>query len=159
MNAPHRAQSDEPISVSGLPLLHQTIYCSRATAGVDEAEVARIIAASRRKNPEHGVTGLLVCASGVFFQWIEGPRDNVMQLMDRIRADPRHEHVVTLSETDEVRERLFPDWDMELVSASEIRDVLLEALADAKDEKNTASLGLILAHLDADGIAELGTVE
>jgi len=158
MNSPHRAQSDEPMSGFSLPLLHQTIYCSRASAGVDEAAVARIIAEARRTNPARGVTGLLVCSSGVFFQWIEGPRDNVMQLMDRIRADSRHEHVVTLSESDEVRERLFPDWDMELVSASEIRDVLIEALADAKDEKNTASLSLILAHLDAGGIAELGAV-
>jgi len=156
MKAPHRAQSDEPMLVSGLPLLYQTIYCSRAAAGVDEAAVDHIIAAAQRKNPARGITGLLVCGSGVFFQWIEGPRDNVTQLMDRIRADPRHDHVVTLSETEEVRERLFPEWDMELVSASEIRDVLIDALADAEDEKNTASLSLILAHLDAGGIAELG---
>ena len=155
MNAPHRAQSDEPISVSGLPFLYQTIYCSRASAGVDEAAVAHIITEARRLNPARGITGLLVCGSGVFFQWIEGPRDNVTQLMDRIRADPRHEHVVTLSETEEVRERLFPEWDMELVSASEIRDVLIDALADAEDEKNTASLNLILEHLDAGGIPEL----
>jgi hypothetical protein len=158
MNAPHRAQSDEPISFSGLPLLYQTIYCSRTTAGVDEAAVARIIAEARRMNPARGITGLLVCGGGVFFQWIEGPRDNVMHLMDRIRADPRHEHVVMLSETEEVRERLFPEWDMELVSASEIRDVLIDALTDAEDEKNTASLSLILAHLEAGGIAELGAV-
>jgi hypothetical protein len=75
--------------------------------------------------------------------------------MDRIRADPRHEHVVTLSETEDVRERLFPEWDMELVSASEIRDVLIDALTDAEDEKNTASLSLILAHLEAGDITEL----
>jgi hypothetical protein len=158
MNTPHRAQSDEPNSINGLPLLYQTIYCSRATAGVDEAAVAHIIAAARRWNPARGITGLLVCGSGVFFQWIEGPRDNVTQLMDRIRADPRHEHVVMLSETEEVRERLFPEWDMELVSASEIRDVLIDALTDAEDEKNTASLSLILAHLEAGDIAELRTL-
>jgi hypothetical protein len=158
MNAPHRAQSDEPSSVNRLPLLYQTIYCSRTTAGVDEAAVAHIIAAARRWNPARGITGLLVCGSGVFFQWIEGPRDNVTQLMDRIRVDPRHEHLVTLSETEEARERLFPKWDMELVSASEIRDVLIDALADAEDEKNTASLSLILEHLDAGGIPELGSV-
>ena len=156
MNAPHFAQSDEPVAGNALPLLHQTIYCSRAAAGVDDAAVARIIATARRMNPARGVTGLLVFGSGVFFQWIEGPRDNVTQLMDRIRIDPRHDHVVTLSETEEVRERLFPEWDMELVSAREIRDVLQDALADAEDDNNTASLGLILAHLDAGGMVDLG---
>jgi hypothetical protein len=29
--------------------------------------------------------------------------------MSRIRRDPRHERIVVLSQTDEVRERLFPD--------------------------------------------------
>jgi hypothetical protein len=156
MSAPRPAQSDEPGSGHPFPLLHQTIYCSRATAGVDDAAVARIIATARRMNPERGITGLLVFGSGVFFQWIEGPRDNVTHLMDRIRSDPRHEHVVTLSETEEVRERLFPDWDMELVTTTEIRDVLLDALATAEDEKNTEALSLMLEQLDAGGMDGLG---
>ena len=156
MSAPRPAQSDEPGSGHPFPLLHQTIYCSRATAGVDDATVARIIATARRMNPERGITGLLVFGSGVFFQWIEGPRDNVTHLMDRIRSDPRHEHVVMLSETEEVRERLFPDWDMELVTTTEIRDVLLDALATAEDEKNTEALSLMLEQLDAGGMDGLG---
>jgi hypothetical protein len=69
---------------------------------------------------------------------------------------PRHEHVVTLSETEEVRERLFPDWDMELVTTTEIRDVLLDALATAEDEKNTEALSLMLEQLDAGGMDGLG---
>lgn len=156
MSAHRPAQSDEPGSGHPYPTLHQTIYCSRATAGVDDAAVARIIATARRSNPARGITGLLVFGSGVFFQWIEGPRDNVTQLMERIRVDPRHEHVVTLSETEEVRERLFPDWDMELVTTTEIRDVLLDALATAEDEKNTEALSLMLEQLDAGGMQGLG---
>jgi hypothetical protein len=156
MNAPRPAQSDEPGSGHSFPLLHQTIYCSRATAGVDDAAVARIIATAHRVNPERGITGLLVFGSGVFFQWIEGPRDNVTELMDRIRTDPRHEYIVTLSETEEVRERLFPDWDMELVTTTEIRDVLLDALATAEDAKNIEAISLMLEHLDAGGMGDLG---
>jgi hypothetical protein len=155
MSAHYHAQSDEPGPGHTLPLLHQLVYCSRATEGVGDSAVERIIAIARRMNPEQGITGLLVFGSGVFFQWIEGPRDNVVQLMQRIQRDPRHERVVTLSQSEEVRERLFPDWSMELVTPDHIRDVLLDAMATAEDEKNAESLRLILEQLDSTDLGQL----
>jgi hypothetical protein len=67
-----RAPEDDP----ALPLLHQVVYCSRADDVVDAA-VKRIVATAQRHNPERGITGLLVFGSGVFFQWIEGPRAQI----------------------------------------------------------------------------------
>ena len=72
MNSTHPAYSDEPTGGFAYPLLYNTVYCSRATAGVDAAAVDRIIQTSRRWNPENGITGLLVFGSGIFFQWLEG---------------------------------------------------------------------------------------
>lgn len=43
--------------------------------------------------------------------------------MKIINADPRHSNVVLLREENEIRDRLFPDWGMELVEAADIRDV------------------------------------
>jgi hypothetical protein len=150
------AQSDEPISGHYLPLLYNIVYCSTATAGVDTAAVEAIIAYARRHNPAHGITGLLVFGSGVFFQWLEGPRDNVRQLFDSIREDTRHESIVLLSEDEEIRERLFPNWDMELVAAPDIRDVLEDALESADDKGNAEALRRMLAQLDAGVLRTLG---
>ena len=75
--------------------------------------------------------------------------------MTMIHADPRHESVVLLSEFEEVRERLFPDWDMELVAAADIRDVLVDAKNDAEDEKNAAVLTLLIEQLDSGQLSEL----
>ena len=155
MSAHRHAQSDE--HGIGLPLLHQVIYCSRAAPGVEASAVDRIIETARRVNPAHGITGLLVFGSGMFFQWIEGPRDKVTRLMELIRRDPRHESVVVLGETEEVRERLFPDWSMELVAPGDVRPVLQDALASAKDAKSTAALCLMLAQFDADGLGHGAT--
>ena len=94
MSPTHPAYSDEPTGGFAYPLLYNTVYCSRATAGVDSAAVDSIIQSSRRHNPEMGITGLLVFGGGIFFQWLEGPRDNVTSLMERLKADPRHENVV-----------------------------------------------------------------
>ena len=148
-------QSDEPGLGHALPLLHNSVYCSRASAGVDDAEVAKIIDTSRRSNPANGITGLLVFGSGIFFQWLEGPRDNVMALMARITADKRHEQVVTLASGDEVRERVFPNWDMELVTSEDIRGVLIDALDNAIEPKSAKMLLLLLTELDSGQLGSL----
>ena len=149
------AQSDEPGSGRAFPLLHNAVYCSRVAAGIDDAAVAKIIEVSRRKNPEQGITGLLVFGSGIFFQWLEGPKDNVTELMARITTDNRHEQVVQLTSGDEVRERMFPNWDMELVTGDDIRDVLTDALNTAHEPKNADALRLLLTHLDAGQLTSL----
>lgn len=144
---------DEPTGGFSLPTLYNLVYCSRAAADVDGGAVDRIIAVARRRNPVNGITGLLVFGSGIFFQWLEGPRDHVTQLMNNIARDTRHNTIVSLSESEEVRERIFPDWAMELVSSDDIRDVLEDALSTAEDEKNVQALQRLLEHVNS---SELG---
>ena len=143
------ASADEPGFSPGSPMLYNLVYCSRAAPGVDAAVVDKIIATARRANPLHGVTGMLVFGSGIFFQWLEGPRSAVQRLMGLIKADPRHLQVVMLSETEESRERLFPTWDMELVEPDHIRDVLSDAIDSAEDENNAAALRSLLIEVEA----------
>ena len=156
MSTPLPTYGDEPTPGLAFPVLYNLVYCSRATTGVDAAAVDRIIESARRWNPAQGITGLLVFGNGIFFQWLEGPRHSVLELMARLKTDPRHESVVQLSATEEVRERLFPDWDMELVTATDIRDVLVDALDHAKQEENAASLRLLLEQLDSGQLSEWG---
>ena len=143
------ARGDEPVASRLHPTLYNLVYCSRATAGVDASAVDNIIASARRHNPKHGITGMLVFGSGVFMQWLEGPHDNITALMALLRNDPRHQDIVQLSESEEVRERLFPDWDMELVGSDHIREVLLDARDSATDPKSAEALAVMLANLDA----------
>ena len=151
MNLPRQEQPDEPMLRQSSPLLYNLVYCSRASDGVDAAAVDQIIETSRRYNPARGITGLLVFGSGVFFQWLEGPRESVLALLDLLNKDTRHHTVVMLNSGEEVRERLFPDWDMELVSSEAVRDVLVDALDSAQDPKNAESLRELLQMLD-DGL-------
>lgn len=151
------SHGDEPGFGHAFPSLYNVVYCSRAIPGLDAAAVQGIIATARRWNPEHGVTGMLVFGSGIFFQWLEGPRDSVTALMSRLRTDRRHDSIVLLSEVEEVRERLFPDWDMELVTGDHIREVLQHALDSATDAQNAQALGVLLAELDAGRLRDLDT--
>ena len=156
MNNHPSERADEPMARPALPMLYNVVYCSRAAADVDAAAVQRIIETSHRHNPQAGITGLLVFGGGIFFQWLEGPRESVLALMALIETDARHHTVVPLASGEEARERLFPDWDMELVDADAIRDVLVDALDNAHDAGNAQVLRDMLEQLDSGQLSDLG---
>ena len=128
--------------------IHHIVYCSRAAQHMDKEALDKIIATAKYHNPRFGITGLLVFGSGIFFQWLEGPRDNVTSLFKIISADSRHTDVVLLTKEDEFRERLFPNWDMELVAAEDISAVLEDAMHEASDPKQKITLSNMLKELN-----------
>lgn len=93
--------------------LHRLIYVSRSTLPPEtlENELAAIVAASSRRNRQRSVTGALVAYDRWFIQALEGTRDVVQPLFERIAADPRHAEVrlVSVEPTDK---RLFARWGM-----------------------------------------------
>jgi uncharacterized Fe-S cluster-containing MiaB family protein len=127
--------------------IHHIVYCSQASHHMDKVALEKIIATAKHHNPRFGITGLLVFGSGIFFQWLEGPRDNVTTLFKIISADHRHTDVVLLTKEDEYRERLFPNWDMELVEAEDISVVLEDAMHEASDPKQKSTLSNMLQEL------------
>jgi Sensors of blue-light using FAD len=129
------------------PPLYTFVYCSRAAEGVDDAEVGRIVESAQRCNFARGITGVLVFGNGVFFQLIEGPAAEIRKLIATLHCDPRHYDVVSLDWSEERRERLYPNWEMERVKADDIRAVLNDALESSDDEDNAAALRRILEHL------------
>ena len=114
---------------------------------MDKEALDKIIATAKYHNPRFGITGLLVFGSGIFFQWLEGPKDNVTSLFEIISADQRHTDVVLITKEDEFRERLFPNWDMELVAAEDISAVLEDAMHEASDPKRKIVLSNMLQEL------------
>ena len=149
---PRGADLDE----AALPKLSHFVYCSRAAEGVGDAEVSRIVETAQRNNLAHGITGVLVFGSGVFFQWIEGPAAEIQKLIATLHRDKRHYDIVSLSQSEEERERLYPNWDMEMVEAGDIRLVLQDALESAEDKNNHVALTRILKHLDSGSLNPLG---
>jgi hypothetical protein len=53
----------------------------------------------------------LLYRGGNIIQVIEGEDDDVLQLYENIKADPRHKDVTLLSK-DPIINRQFPDWQM-----------------------------------------------
>lgn len=93
--------------------LSHLIYQSQALAAFTLPELLELLQKSWAYNTAHGVTGLLMHApNGHFLQVLEGKANAVEHLYyRRIVRDPRHEHLVVLSEGPS-EALVFSDWCM-----------------------------------------------
>src|ERR1700754_3437833 len=73
------------------------VYCSRESVPFYTAGIEGLVAVGEPNNARHSITGWLVYSCGVFFQWLEGSRQDVQRLMLTIVADPRQDTIVVLT--------------------------------------------------------------
>ena len=104
-------------------MLVRLMYASRA-ANADTETIAAIVKQSKAHNGAAGITGLLCFSDGIFLQVLEGGRDAVSALYNRIAADPRHRDVVLLHYA-EIGERRFSGWAMGQVNLGRLNPALL----------------------------------
>lgn len=69
---------------------YEVLYCSTLAPDLPPTTVGSITSRARARNAERGITGLLVFDGMRFCQHLEGPRDALDTLMQRIERDPRH---------------------------------------------------------------------
>jgi hypothetical protein len=129
-------------------MLVRLLYASRAAESVNADALAAIVKRSKDHNPRVGVTGVLCfCTNAhVFLQVLEGGRDAVSALYNRIAQDPRH-HDVALLNYEEIGERSFSSWSMGQVNMSKLNPALVlkyseGAILDPYAVSGKASLAL-----------------
>jgi hypothetical protein len=89
----------------------QLIYCSTATGKFSENGLDALLVKARTLNKAKYITGLLIFDDGYFLQILEGPRENIEELIGRITTDPRHTDLRVIS-SQSIREREFGEWSM-----------------------------------------------
>ena len=107
------------------------VYYSRnrvAPEAMGAGAIDEILAVSRENNLRAGVTGALMFNAGCFAQVLEGPRDAVEAVFERIQQDERHGDVSLLS-VGPVTDRAFGGWSMGFVGASESGRARFAAMA------------------------------
>jgi hypothetical protein len=91
--------------------LHQIIYISTAEPCLTESELLDLLEKSRIHNAEREITGLLLHSDGNLIQVIEGPRQEIEALYEKIAQDHRHRGV-TLMSNRPIERRDFPHFKM-----------------------------------------------
>lgn len=119
--------------------LIQLVYASRSNldskagqSGINPG-VARILTQSRRNNNPKDIGGVLCFGDDHFFQCLEGERDVVEGLYERLHEDDRHRDVTLLLKRP-IEERRFKLWAMKYLSVDrEIRATLEQGKLDRFD--------------------------
>jgi len=140
------------------PGCRRFIISSTAAEPLTALTRQRSDASSRQRSVtiSRGITGVMVFGSGVFFQWIEGPAAPIQKLVASLYGDPRHYDIVSLDQSEEKRERLYPNWDMERVEVEDICIVLMDALESSVNKISTEALMRILKQIESEPLHSLG---
>jgi len=91
--------------------MYTLTYESVATNKISGTEMEELLEKARANNQRDDITGCLIYYKGGFVQLLEGSKEKIETLYDKIKKDPRHKNV-TLFSDDEISKRTFPNWGM-----------------------------------------------
>lgn len=103
--------------------LVRLFYVSEIVAPISAVDVQVILGASQIRNRRLDVTGVIAQSDGHFAQVLEGRREAVDEVMQRILRDPRHAAISVLLE-EPIMRRLFEHWAMALTQRDDLADEL-----------------------------------
>lgn len=92
-------------------MIEQLIYTSRAAKEMSQKDVDAVLDVARRSNQELGITGFLLYDGEHFVQLLEGDREHVEQVFDKISGDTRHSGIQALI-CQQAESRTFSNWSM-----------------------------------------------
>jgi hypothetical protein len=93
-------------------LIFEFVYISFMAPMADIRSVAEIVRKSRVYNHAHGLTGVLVFDGERFCQHIEGDREAVLLLAEKIAGDRRHQNFTVLHQDFSGTARRFGQWHL-----------------------------------------------
>ena len=100
-------------------MLIRVFYVSTAVGPQTTTVTGSILKTAQIWNAQHGVTGVLCQGQGVFLQALEGERDTITSLYERISADRRHKNVEMIH-CENITERRYGQWAMAHVNLSDL---------------------------------------
>ncbi|WP_230688410.1 BLUF domain-containing protein [Hymenobacter jeongseonensis] len=145
---------DEVMNLLDVSQYH-VLYRSLATQPFTETQLEDLLASARPFNAANQLTGLLLYSEGRFVQVLEGPEAAVRALYARIQQDPRHNHVVTVSEGPGPGRR-FGEWGMAFgrVAGPAVVRAFDTVLAQDPVPGTPTDSALLLALLQAFGVKQ-----
>ncbi len=91
--------------------LYRLVYTSARSSRCTDKDIEEILEISRKNNSKLGITGILIHTKDRFLQVLEGDKDKVMALYEKIDKDDRHGGS-SMRYCEPVKGRHFIDWDM-----------------------------------------------
>ena len=95
-------------------MLYNLCYVSSATKSLSDSDLEHLFRVNKRNNTDLKISGILVYNHGNFLQILEGEKQKIDTLFNKIRLDKRHNHIIELISTS-IEERIFDDYELGFV--------------------------------------------
>lgn len=99
--------------------MHELIYTSVATQDFTTDELIVMLKSFREHNKEIKISGILVYYDREFIQLLEGKKETIHNLYNKICQDQRHTNIKIFHEAP-ITQRSFSDWSMGFINADQI---------------------------------------
>lgn len=118
--------------------MYRIMYLSTAIVRFTDEELEELLVIARKNNSILNVTGLLIIKGRSFLQCLEGPKEAVNEIFEKIKLDKRHNSIIELIEEDE-GQRYFPDWSMGYKNINHLDSFTSQKLKDYSAKENFKS--------------------
>jgi len=125
--------------------MYYLVYLSTAKKLMGTSELENLMEVSRLNNDKKNITGMLLYADGSIIQLIEGEKDSVYSIYEKILQDPRHTGIIKLKEG-ELNERNFSHWSMAFEHVSESQMSKLVGYINIKGQEMISSMDINNKH-------------
>tara|TARA_R110002124_G_scaffold101252_2_gene248749 strand:+ start:451 stop:1896 length:1446 start_codon:yes stop_codon:yes gene_type:complete len=92
----------------------QLSYSSQVSEGIQQKDLENILNIAKEKNKKLDITGCLIYHNNFFFQILEGPKTEILKLIETIKNDSRNFNLTVLFEGVKSG-RTFKEWNMSLI--------------------------------------------
>lgn len=111
---------------------HCIVYFSSSISLFQEADLVSLLEQSRSHNAMVAITGILLINRGSIMQVLEGKKEVIEALYERIEKDQRHTGVTKVLDC-AIEERSFSDWSMDCKSITTHQLELIKTIVDLGD--------------------------
>lgn len=87
------------------------VYRSEASMFVDENTIDELLQTAEQRNAQYDVTGILLADWLHFIQHLEGPKEGLRTIFEKIQGSPLHSNLTVLFDR-EIDHRVFPQFFM-----------------------------------------------
>ncbi len=124
---------------------HCIVYLSSSVGLLQEKDLLAILQQSRKYNSEHGISGVLLYVNGSIIQVLEGKKEIVEALYQRIEEDKRHTGVTKIVNLP-ITKRIFAKWVMgyQTLTARQLENIQTVLDLDNHEELAVESDGNII---------------
>jgi hypothetical protein len=121
--------------------MHILFYCSVANQEMSDDAILDILKVAREHNSQKDITGILVFQKKTreFMQILEGKKEAVFDLLDKIQDDERHTSLELVYDK-EVEERTFKNWSMAFADLDTVDKSKLEGVSEFLEKGFTSEL-------------------